>query len=537
MDAKAKKVDELFATWDKQDSPGCAVAVMKNNKLIYKQGYGYANLEYDIPITPATIFHVASVSKQFTAMAILLLADEGKISLDDDVRKHVSEVPAFGETITIRHLIHHTSGLRDQWQLLILAEWRLDDVITTEDVLELVGLQQELCFKPGDEYLYCNTGYTLMAVIIERVSGMTFTQFCTERIFDPLKMHSTHFHEDHTKIVKNRAYSYAPKEEGFKHSVLSYAIAGATSLFTTVEDLALWEQNFYDAKVGGAAVIKQMHQRGTLNNGEQIDYAFGLAVGDYKGLKMISHSGGDAGYRSNLTRIPEQHFSVAFLGNLSTLNPSALARKVVDVYLAEEFEVDSEKSIDSLPVIELSPNQLSNKTGFYYSAEKAKTHRLEIRDSKLIGVIGPGFELEPLSEELFQVAAFPQVKFRFETTENGVQRFNILGGDRKPNIYEKVDTVNPSIEEMKDYVGAYYSPELNVRYSVLLKNDKLMLKRRKYGECPLLPTFRDGFISDFMPGEGAEGDLNTKFVRDEKDHVCGFRLSTDRVRNLLFLKK
>ncbi|MEN8173564.1 MAG: serine hydrolase domain-containing protein [Chloroflexota bacterium] len=536
MDIKANQVNKVFAAWDKPDTPGCAIAVMKDNNIIFKGGYGIANLEYEIPITPTTIFHIASVSKQFTAMAIALLADDGKILLDDDIRKHVPEVPDFGETISIRHIIHHTSGLRDQWDLLVLAGWRMDDVITTADVLGLVERQKELSFKPGDEHLYSNTGYTLLAIIVERISRKTFGQFCAERIFKPLGMQNTHFHEDHTQIVKNRAYSYTPKGDGFQHAVLSYAIAGATSLFSTVEDLALWEQNFYDAAVGGTAVIQQMHHQGVLNNGEQINYAFGLASGMYKGLNFISHSGGDAGYKSYLMRIPTHQFSVAILGNLSTMNPPELAKRVADIYLEDAFEEEVEQAIDKSPVIALSAAQLASKAGIYYNADREITYYLEMRDNKLTLVIGPGFVLEPLSEELFQEAAYPQIKYKFATTEHGVCQFETSDGYGKPDTYVAVDSANPSVEEMNDYVGTYYSPELDVRYTVILKDEKLILKRRKYGESSLLPTFRDGFIGDYMTEEGS-GGLYIKFTRDEKGRLDGISLSTGRVRGLLFMKQ
>lgn len=234
-DPLTKKVDQLFATWDKPESPGAAIAVIKDGVVVYKRGYGSANLEYNVPITPQTVFHVASVSKQFTAFAIALLAHQGKLSLDDDIRKHLPEVPDFGKKITIRHLIHHTSGLRDQWTLLGMAGWRLDDVITKEHILKMVRHQKELNFDPGAENLYSNTGYTLLAVIVERVSGQSFRDYTDANIFKPLGMTNTHFHDDHERIVKNRAYSYSPAGPGggFKAAPLNYANVGATSLFTT----------------------------------------------------------------------------------------------------------------------------------------------------------------------------------------------------------------------------------------------------------------------------------------------------------------
>ncbi|MHC5039061.1 MAG: serine hydrolase domain-containing protein, partial [Planctomycetota bacterium] len=264
MKIPEKEIDEVFAEWDRPDSPGCALALIGEEGILYERGYGMANLEYDIPITPETIFHVASVSKQFTAMAVGMLAEEGKLSLDDDVRLHVPELHDFGEPLTVRHLIHHTSGLRDQWMLLVLAGWRMDDVITTEDAMDVVRRQRELNFKPGGEHLYCNSGYTLMAVVVERVSGLPFPEFCRERIFEPLAMKRSHFHDDHTRIVKNRAYSYVPREgNGFRHSVLSYATVGPTSLLTTVRDLAIWETNFTDGNVGGPSLLEGMQAPGT----------------------------------------------------------------------------------------------------------------------------------------------------------------------------------------------------------------------------------------------------------------------------------
>src|SRR5579862_9812223 len=218
-------VDALFTTWDQSGAPGAALAVVEDGQIVYTRGYGMANLEYAVPITPSTIFHVASISKQFTSFAINLLALEGRLSLDDDIRTHFPEFGDFGKTITLRHLRHHTSGLRDQWDLLQLAGWRMEDVITEQDILDLAWKQRDLNFAPGAEHLYCNTGYTLLAVIVKRVAGQSLREFAQERIFAPLGMTNTHFHDDHRMVVPNRAYSYALREggEGFEHRVLSFA--------------------------------------------------------------------------------------------------------------------------------------------------------------------------------------------------------------------------------------------------------------------------------------------------------------------------
>ncbi len=529
------KVDKLFAQWDKPDVPGCALAVMQRGDIVYKRGYGMANLEYDIPITPTTIFHVASVSKQFAACAIVLLALEEKLSLDHNVRQYVPELPDLGDSISIRHLIYHTSGLRDQWVLLILAGWRMDDVITTQDVLELTKRQQELNFKPGAEHLYCNTGYTLLSVIVERVSGKSLRDFCDERIFQPLGMLNTHFHDDHTMIVKNRAYSYEPQgEDSFKHSVLSFATVGATSLFTTVEDLALWEQNFYDGTVGGQDMVKQLHTQGVLNDGEQIEYAFGLSVSDYRGLKVVQHSGGDAGYRSHLMRFPEQHFSVAILGNVSILNPSELAKRVADVYLADAFLEDE---AEQATPIELSIQELENKAGIYYNAGQVQTRRLEMREDKLVMVVGPGLQVAPLAKDLFQVVAFPQAKLKFETAADGTLQMHEMMGNAKPVIYAAVTSVSPTVKELATYAATYHSPELDVNYGVALQEGQLVLRRQKYGASQLQPTFVDGFTGDLVPGTGSAGGLDITFDRDDEDRVLGLRLSAGRIRNLWFSRQ
>ncbi len=291
------------------------------------RGYGSANLEYRVPITPQTPFHVASVSKQFTGFAIVLLALEGKLSLDDDIRKHLEEVPDFGTPITIRHLIHHTSGLRDQWETLAMSGWRLDDVITREHILKMVARQRELNFPPGSEHMYCNTGYTLLAEIVARVSGQSFAEFTSERIFKPLGMTNSHFHDDHEMIVPGRAYSYSKGEHGYRNSVLSYANVGATSLFTTAEDLARWLLNFEDPQVGGSDGIAMMLEPGVLNDGKKLNYAFGLVHSKRKGLDVVSHGGSDAGYRTVVIHLPQKRLGVVVLSNLAAFNPANAANK------------------------------------------------------------------------------------------------------------------------------------------------------------------------------------------------------------------
>ena len=307
-DGLEPRVDAIFAPWTGRGTPGCSVAVMRGGELLFARGYGAANLEYDIPITPSTVFHVASVSKQFTALALGLLIAEGKVSWDDDIRRYVPELPDFGSPIRLRQLAHHTSGIRDQWALLQMAGWRWGgDVIRQADVLDLLSRQTALNFPPGSDYVYSNSGYTLLAVVVERVSGRTLPEFTDRRLFRPLRMTHTAFRDDHTLLVRNRAYAYARDGFGnYRLSIPDFAIAGATSLFTTVEDLAHWNRNFGTGEVGGRDVLRQLAEPGALDDGARLSYAFGLAHGTHRGRRTIGHGGTDAGYRSEFLRFPDE---------------------------------------------------------------------------------------------------------------------------------------------------------------------------------------------------------------------------------------
>ncbi len=374
-------------------TPGATVAVEKDGKMILSKGYGYADLESDRKNTPSTIFHIASVSKQFTAFSIALLADQGKLSLDDDIRKYLPEIHDFGTPITINHLVHHTSGLRDQWNLLMMAGWRLDDVITREQILRIISKQRELNFKPGDEYLYCNTGFTLMAEIVKRVTGESFADWTKKNIFDPLEMKNTLFYDDHEKVVKNRAYSYyrtgGINDSGqYKKSVLSYANAGATSLFTTVEDLSKWAANFETMKVGNANVMNMMAQRYVLNKGDTIRYALGQAYQKYKGLNSWGHGGGDASYRTYLLRFPDQHLSISVFSNLGQFDPGSLSYLLADAVLANELKPDKPSNVPPPPPWPAKEpfdpkTKLVDFAGKYYSDELETRYTFDVVNDTL----------------------------------------------------------------------------------------------------------------------------------------------------------
>ncbi len=528
-DIKAR-VDKLFAKWDKPDSPGCALAVFQGGRIVYERGYGMADLDHDIRIVPSTVFHVASMSKQFAAASILLLAQEGKLALDDEVRKYVPEMPDFGVRIAIRHLIHHTSGLRDQWALLSLAGWRYSlDLITDEDVLAVLSRQKDLNFPPGEKHVYCNTGYTLLGQVVKRASGRSLREFTRARIFEPLGMKNTHFRDDHAEIVKNMAYGYEPAKGGkFRLSVTNFDTVGATSLLTTVEDLALWDENFYNPRVGGPELVKRMIERGRLNSGKQLDYAFGLVIGKYRGLPTVDHGGGDAGYRSDMVRFPEQHFTVACLCNAADSHPSYLTRKVADIYLAGELKPLGPAESDEKPV-QLSEAQLKSKVGIYWKADEDRTAKIIFKDGKLYLVDGDDtLELKPLDENRFRLLMDP-VEFAFKSDPTGGPvKLSIAAIEDEPEVFEAITPYVPTAAQLGEYAGAYRSEEIEPLYRIQVEDGKLVLRRLKFKPSTLEPALRDLYLALWG---------NLRFTRDSQGRVSGFIFNDDRIRNFRFEKQ
>lgn len=326
-------IDSLFTPMSHAGSPGCAVGVYQGGAVVFARGYGFANLNHDIPITPATRFTVGSVSKQFTAATIALLVRTGKLSLDDDVRKFIPEMQDLGTPVRVRHLVHHTSGLRDFWELVGLAGVRYDDGYTSDDMLALAARQKALNFAPGSEYRYSNTGYVAMGVIVQRVTGQSLRRFADSALFQPLGMHQTMFLDDHTEVVPGRAMAYSPRGDGWRIDVWNNDIVGQGGIVTSLADLQKWDENFYTGSVGGPGFLALMHQVEPLASGTPNPYAFGITVGSYRGQKLVEHTGSTGGYRAALFRFPDQHTSFAMLCNRSTTNTSQLSLRMADVVL------------------------------------------------------------------------------------------------------------------------------------------------------------------------------------------------------------
>jgi len=385
------RIDEIFSEWDKPTSPGCELAVIRDGEIIYQSSYGMADLERNVAITPGSLFDLGSTGKQFTAAIIVILAAQGHLALDDCVRKYVPALPEYADAITVRHLIHHTSGLRDYLTLMDLCGLPDENLYPEEMLLDLIVRQRGLNFPPGEEHLYSNSGYFLLGVIAQRVSGQHLTDLIQEHIFTPLGMNRSTFNRDYRPIMPGRALSYEKSDDGSFTNKLSLSGGfGDGPIFSSVEDLFLWDQNFYGNKLNQAQpdLLDNLHIQGVLNNGKTISYAGGLDIDDYRGFKCVSHGGSWAGYRSELLRFPEQRFSVICLSNLASTDPEVLARRVADVYFETEFEgkpipVLTEEEEPEPESISITAEQASHFIGTYTNSELATEYTLSIQGDQL----------------------------------------------------------------------------------------------------------------------------------------------------------
>ena len=524
-DEAAKKADAFLSQWDKNDLPGCAVGVIKDGGLVYKRGFGMANLDYDVPNTPSTLFNLASMSKQFTAASIALLAQGGKLSLDDDIRKYVPEMPKYEDTITIRHLIHHTSGIRDYQALLFFSGQGVDNAYSEKTILDILARQKNLTFKPGAKHQYNNSGYFLLGVIVGRVSGKSLRAFAGENIFKPLGMKNTRFYDNRFEVIKNRASGYrvSPDNRIRARSSL-YDLVGAGGLLSTVEDLYLWDQNFYDPKVCNKELIQLLTTPGTLNSGEKLDYAFALVRSEYRGLTVIQHGGNmQSGYRAYMSRFPEQKFTAIALCNNTAIFPSVIVRKLADIYLEGQLKPDapSQKRVAETlpPAIALPEKEALRYAGIYANLESGRVFKLSFRDGKLInsGLLKNEIPVTPISENrLLLIAGADVTELNPVFNKSGtISEIKILTRSGKHDVFVPVKPPFDSPEKLSEHTGTYYNDELNADYKISLKGNSVSLRVGESLETPLTASYADFFTT---PG----GEIGLSFTRDDKGKIAGF---------------
>lgn len=443
--ALIQRIDALFAFYDRSDGPGCALGIIRDGQLIYARGYGLANLDYDVPITADSKFYIASTSKQFTAACIALLVQQGTIRLDDDIRTYIPEIPDYGQVVTIDHLLHHTSGIRDYLALMNLSGRSFEDYFGMIDAIRIISRQRALNFAPGEEFLYSNSGYLLLAEVVNRVSGMSIRQFARKHFFDPLGMTNTFFNNDHQQVIKDRVVSYRPNwPHGYYQFIQHFDALGDGNLLTTVNDLYRWDQNFYTGQVGGSDFLTLLHTPGILNNGDTLNYAFGLRLDRYRGLPTVSHGGSMLGFRTQLLRFPEQRFSVIVLANVSNANPDALAYQVADLLLADQLAprpaenrpAGGSNGNNNRPAFDASSINLSDYTGDYYSEELDATYHIFMENGALRFRIGYQ-EARPLSMVGSDRASALFGEFAFQRAEGRVTGFLLSSGRVKGLVFER----------------------------------------------------------------------------------------------------
>ena len=436
-------VEAVFADLDRDNAPGAAVGVLLNGEVVHRAGYGIADMDHGIPITPGTVFDIASISKQFGAMAALLLEGEGLIDLDADARSYVPELPDFERVITPRHLVHHTSGIRDWPHSMMLGGVTYTDVISFDQILRMLYQQENLDFPPGSEYSYSNTGYNLLARIIEVQSGESFREYTDQRIFEPLGMGNTHFSDNHLEIVPGRAESYTPDaEEGYQRVVNQLTALASSSLNTSMDDFLVWMRNYETGQVGGAETLERMLLQGVLNDGEVLSYAYGLTRGEYRGLPTFGHGGSWAGFRTNFVRFPEQNLSVAVFCNVSDCDPAGRARRVAEVFLEAEMSPapDRDSQQEQQEPITLSLAQLREYEGWYRSVELDSSYEVVADGGELTALHWRNrrANLTPIGDDEFRgdVPWLPLVRF----TRDGSGRLNsftVTGSRVRNMVFER----------------------------------------------------------------------------------------------------
>lgn len=527
------RVDHLFAQWDKPDSPGCSVGISRGGQLIYAHGYGAGSVELQVPITPATVFHAASIAKVFTAMSVMLLAKRGKLSLDDDVRKYLPEFPEYSSGFTIRHLLSHTSGLRDVFELQALAAPGPGSRDPNDQFVNILAHQRELNFTPGSEWQYSNGGYLLLATIVNRVSGQSLREFATANIFGPLGMKDTRFHDDATEIIPNRSSGYSPGDSGIRVASGSDpgGIVGNAGLFTTATDLLRWADNWDQVRVGDRAMLNAMETPTLLLDGNRAKYGLGLELGEYRGTHTVGHSGGNSGFVARVVRYQEQKLAVAILCNRDDVyNVGELADEVAEVYFPKIASNSSEPEVTNASRVQLPAEELTSKEGLYQNPSNQQFLRVFVNDGKLMaGIVGRSnaWELTAASSTRFTfLGGLVTLEF-LPNARRQTQEIRVTDNETpRPFLIHRVDPWVPSSSDLRAFEGDYRSGELEVVYAVVAKDSVLQIQIPGRDQITVQPVAAETFAGDLV---GV-----VKFFRDQDKRVSSFTINTTGVRGLHF---
>lgn len=526
-----QEIDSLFTSWNVSNHPGGSVLVSRDGKTIFSKSYGLANIEYEVANTKHTLFNIGSISKQFTAMGIVLLEQQNKLSIDDDISKHIPELPDFGETITIRHLLHHTSGLRDLHGLLGLAGWRRGDLETNDDIYRIIKNQKELNFKPGEEFLYSNTGYILLAKIIENASQLEFDQWMKQNIFQPLGMKDTYVATSLNKIVPNNATSYYLREE-FESAMEYWGYFGSGNIHSTTKDLNIWLQNFSTPQNNWESAFDKLLSTTPLNNGFETNYGFGIRIEEYAGKKVIQHGGSVGGFRAIARAFPEEHLNIVILSNYSSSNIGSKANKISDIFIDKRNDLPTKKVIQTpTKYIRLSSERLKELEGVYWSDSEKSGRKVYFKNDTLRYSSSEKNEwpLVPISNNSF-IMIHPSVK-PMVIFDNKTNQMTVRIGNNLPGVFNFLQNnldIKTNGNDM--LVGKYYSPELKVMYSISIDDkSNIYLEHVRHGIIKLEQLHNDIFVGDWPIG-------TVEIKRNEEEKVVGLRMSNGRTRNVWFEK-
>ncbi|MGB7785065.1 MAG: serine hydrolase [Salinimicrobium sp.] len=528
------KADQLLMPFSGKEVPGAAVLVMKDGKVIFEKAYGMANLTYDVPFTTSTVTNIGSTSKQFTAMAIELLAQQGKLDLDDDIRKYFPELPDFGKKVSIRNLLTHTSGYREFLNLLAMTGRDLSGKLDREKVFEVIERQPELQNDPGAEWNYNNTGYVLLAALVEKVADTPFPQWMKENIFEPLNMDHTVVRANPNQVVPNRSMGYTFSNAGaYEEAVDLGGANGAGGIYTTVEDLAKWIRNFSDPKVGNRQIIKEMTTPYVLSTGDTTNYGLGLEIKELNGLKNINHGGADVAHRSMLMYFPEINGGVVVESNNASFDQS-VPNKIATAFFKESMEIEKdkapEKNAEEPEDFNYNPEDFEVYTG-RYELEEAPGFVLTFkRDGDRIYTQATGqpeVDLKPVSDTVFSLVGV-DAKISFHPGPNGRAKTLTLHqhGDHPA---KRIDW-EPSKEDLMEYTGKYFSDEIETMYTVTLKDSSLVMKNYQMPALKMTPGEKDSFSVEFPLA-------NVEFQRNSTGTITGFKASNGRTRGVIFRKE
>jgi len=535
-DSITKKIDNLFAQWNTPNSPGCAIGIIRNDSLIYSKGYGMADLEHDIPITPETIFYMCSVSKQFTGYAVELLARQGKLKLDEDIHVYLPLMADFGKRITVRNLLNHTSGIRDDISLAAISGLGADGMITEDLALNILKRQTSLNFAPGSSYLYSNSNYVLLSEIVSAVSGKSFRAFIDSAIFKPLGMAHSRFVDHYSETIKNRAFSYeVANKNSFSNDYQNVYTLGDGGLFTNITDMAKWVSNFFYPKAGDTKDIDLFTEKGRLSNSNEIPYALGIAVKKYKGWTEFQHAGGLAGYRTFLSVFPDLKMGFLVFSNVGNFQSQNRTHDLANLFISDAVKnivTTKPKNTDSSIAVLKDPERVKMYMGDYI-ADEGIQFNFSIVNQKVYWIRnGRTSLLVNKAKDTFSVFDSPEVTFIFERTpgkEIIVKEYWPV--DNNFSLTKYVAIVSPQTDkQLEAYTGEYYCPELDCQYGIQLKDHQLVLTSNKYNDAPLkLIGYNDLLDKSYLLS-------HLKIIRDSNKKIKGFEANSESVLHLRFNK-